>query len=450
MKRYRQSQGMCEWEALDEWRATIRAILASEEAGRVSPFLLLALPEISALEQRHCSDLWLQGRIAASAVERAGLDFHFAPATHGKIRLGYLSSDFHEHATSLLLIELLEAHDRERFEVYAYSYGDDDGLAMRGRLAHTFDRFVDIRALSLAEAAQAIHADEVDILIDLKGYTHGSRTEILSYRPAPVQVNYLGYPGTLGGDFCDYLITDRYLTPPASAADYSESFAYLPDSYQPHGRLCPVGMAPSRQAAGLPAEGVVFCCFNQAYKITPEVFNVWCRLLYDVPGSVLWLLASPQAAGNLLSAARQCGIGAERLVFAPDLPQIEHLGRLQLADLVLDTMPCNAHTTASDALWVGVPIITCAGETFAARVAGSVLTAIGLPELIAADLDEYYELALQLASEPESLRQLKAKLAANRLTTPLFDIAAYTRHLEDLYVAMWQRHTAGQAPAVLG
>jgi predicted O-linked N-acetylglucosamine transferase (SPINDLY family) len=450
MKFHELSRTLCEWERLDEWRGKIRDALARGEAGRISPFHLLSLPGMSASEQRACADLWMKARVEASAAERADLAFRFSSADRPKLRLGYLSSDFQEHATALLLVEMFESHNRERFEIFAYSYGPDDGGSMRARLRRSFDRFVDIRALSTAEAARVIHGDRVDILIDLKGYTQASRTDILTFRPAPIQVNYLGYPGTLGGDFCDYLITDPFLTPPASAADYSEAFAYLPDTYQPHGRQGPIGAQPTRAEAGLPEQGFVFCCFNQAYKITPDVFDLWCRLLFNVPGSVLWLLRNSRAEGNLRNEAYRRGIAPDRLVFAEDRPQIEHLGRLGLADLVLDTLPYNAHTTASDALWAGVPLVTVAGSTFPSRVAGSLLHAIGLPELIAGNLEGYYDLGLELATRPERLSGIKAKLAANRLSTPLFDIRTYTRHLEGLYETMWQRHCDGKRPAAIG
>ena len=449
MRQYGFSQSMCEWEALDEWRVKIRGILGREEARKVSPFLLLALSGVGADEQRHCSELWIRDQVAAARFERPDLDFVFRRPEKKKLRLAYLSADFHEHATALLMVELFECHDRERFEVFAYSYGADDGKGMRQRLETAFDRFTDIRALSAIEAARAIYRDEVDILIDLKGYTQGTRTAILTLRPAPIQVNYLGYPGTLGGDVCDYIVTDTFITPPASAPDYSEAFAYMPDSYQPHGRRGIIGAKPSRAAAGLPEQGFVFCCFNQAYKITPEIFDVWCRLLLGTPDSVLWLLKTPMAEDNLRREAFHRGITADRIVFAADRSQSDHLGRLQLADLVLDTAPYNAHTTASDALWAGVPIVTCAGDTFPSRVAGSVLNAIGLQELVATDLDHYFELALSLATDAGKLAQITEKLAANRMTTALFGIQGYTRHLETLYDIMWRKYRNGESPGVI-
>ncbi len=444
MKQYALSQSMCEWEALDAWRLQIRGVLGREEVRQVSPFLLLALSGFSAGEQRHCAELWVQDQLAAALLERADLAFVFHRLKKTKLRLGYLSSDFHEHATALLMVELFENHDHDRFEVFAYSCGADDGKGMRQRLEATFDRFTDIQGLSDIAAAHMIYRDEVDILIDLKGYTQGTRSAILNFRPAPIQVNYLGYPGTLGAGVCDYIVTDAFVTPPDSAPDYTEAFAYMPDSYQPHGRRGIISAKPSRAAAGLPAEGFVFCCFNQAYKITPEIFNVWCHLLLSVPDSVLWLLKNPLAEGNLLREAFHRGITADRIIFAANCPQSDHLARLQLADLVLDTAPYNAHTTASDALWVGVPIITCAGDTFPSRVAGSVLHAIGLEELVTTDLDRYFELALALASDADRLAQVKEKLAANRMTTALFGVEVYTRHLETLYDTMWRKYLNGE------
>ncbi|MDF9393188.1 MULTISPECIES: UDP-N-acetylglucosamine-peptide N-acetylglucosaminyltransferase [Methylococcus] len=440
---------MCEWDRLDEWRAKMRDVITRKEAGRVSPFHLLSMPGMGASEQRSCADLWMQDRIASSRMQRSHLDFAFSPKDKAKIRIGYLSCDFHDHATSLLLVELFECHERDRFEVFAYSYGPDDGKNMRGRLKKCFDRFLDIQELSDVEAAKQIYEGQIDILVDLKGYTSNSRTMILTFRPAPIQVNYLGYPGTLGGNFCDYIITDRFLTPLASAADYSEAFAYLPDTYQPHGRRCPIGTRPTRSDAGLAEQGFVFCCFNQAYKITPEIFDVWCKLLTNVPGSMLWLLKNNKAEGNLRNEACKRGVAPDSLIFAEEKPQSEHLGRLALADLVLDTFPYNAHTTASDALWAGVPLVTCAGATFPSRVAGSLLQAIGLPELIATDIDGYYDLVFDLASSPERLSQIKAKLDANRLTTALFDIDTYTKNIEKLYATMWQRYLDGLPPSII-
>lgn len=449
MKSISRSRAMCEWDDFASAAPQIRAALAKVDGAATPPFILLSEPGITASEQRACSESWTAARLLAAGPLRASLDMRFDLSRRGRIRLGYLSNDFHNHATAHLLVEALEAHDRARFEIRAYSYcGVED--AMRTRLRAAFDAFTDISSLTDAEAARLINADGVDILIDLKGFTYGARTGVMMLRPAPVQVNYLGYPGTLGTGVCDYIVTDRYVTPPASSSAYSETFAYLPQSYQPHGRRAPLDAPPSRIAAGLPAEGFVYCCFNQAYKLTPFIFDLWARLLEETPGAVLWLSAAMLAEGNLRNELRNRGIDARRLIFAPHLPQPEHLARLQLADLALDTAPFGSHTTASDALWAGVPIVTCAGDTFPSRVAGSLLHAIGLPELVAPDFDAYFKIAAALAGDPVRCAELRAKLAANRLTTALFDVFAYTRALESLFEAMWRRRLSGAPPAVIG
>ncbi len=450
MKLYNLSRRMCEWEDMPHWRERFRRSLRSDHQGELySPFLLLALPGIGAEEQRTSAERWMGAKVAAASEIRATRRFRDSSAPSQRIRLGYLSNDFHNHATAFLMIELFENHDRELFEVFAYSYGEDDGKEMRPRLESSFEHFVDVQALTISETAEAINADGIDILVDLKGYTQSTRTEVLAHRPAPIQVNYLGYPGTLGADLCDYIITDPFLTPREAAPHYSEAFAYMPASYQPHGHHVAVEAAPSRASVGLPESAFVFCCFNQSRKITPEIFEVWCRLLSHNPDSVLWLLDDPMAAGNLRNLAMQHGVLPGRLIFAETLPQDRHLARLQLADLLLDTLPYNAHTTASDALWVGVPLVTCSGETFASRVAGSLLHAVGLPELITDNLEDYFELALALSQDAPRYQDLVARLAANRLTTPLFDIKRYSCHLEHLYRQMWDRYQAGALPQAL-
>lgn len=441
---------MCEWADLAADDTDLAAVLAGGQGHHLSPFHLLSVPGMSAGDQRACSELWTRERRAAAQVERDALAFIFPNTERRKIRLGYLSNDFHEHATAHLLIEVLEAHDRDAFEVNAYSFGADDGLPMRRRLMAACDRFVDISDMADSAAAQLIYDDAVDILIDLKGFTARARSGIALLRPAPVVVNYLGYPGTMGAGICDYVITDPFLTPPESADFYAESFAYMPNTYHPHGRQMPVGAKPTRREAGLPEQGFVFCCFNQPYKISPQMFDIWCRLLSCVPDSVLWLLDTPHATGNLRSEAIARGIDARRLVFGANLDQAEHLRRLQLADLMLDTSPFNAHTTASDALWAGLPFVTCPGDTFPSRVAGSILHAIGLPDLVTDSPDAYFDLAYTLAVDEERLDDVRARLAANRLTAPLFDVAAYTADLEGLYGAMSARHRAHLPPAAIG
>lgn len=450
MDSFGRKRGMCEWSDLATDDLALEAALAEGIGHRLSPFHLLSVPGMSPHQQRACSELWTRDRRSVARDERAARSFSFPERGSQKIRLGYLSSDFQDHATAHLLVEVLEAHARADFEVFAYSFGADDGRPMRRRLAAACDRFVDISHMNDSAAAELIHADAVDILVDLKGFTARARTGIVLLRPAPVIVNYLGYPGTMGAGICDYLVTDRFLTPADSAPEYAEALAYMPHTYHPHGRGTPLGRKPGRREAGLPDQGFVFCCFNQPYKISPGIFDIWCRLLAVVPDSVLWLLDHPQAAGNLRGEAIRRGVDARRLVFGANLPQAEHLARLQLADLVLDTSPFNAHTTASDALWAGVPLVTYAGDTFPSRVGGSILHAIGLGDLVAGSLDDYFELAYGLASDADRLSSVKTRLAANRLMTPLFDSAAYTLSLESLYRTMAVRHRLQLPPCIIG
>ena len=436
-------QQLCEWQDLDSNVELVRkAALETPAANAVllSPFSFLMLPGATAEEQRRCAETWARRKYqpAMSGAAEHGLDFRRSAVE--RIHVGYLSSDLHHHATAHLMAQVFELHDRERFRITAYSYGPDDGSAMRKRIEKAFDRFVELRGRPDQEAARTIHEDGVDILVDLKGYTQGSRAGILALRPAPVQVNYLGYPGTVGASFVDYLIADGFIIPPEHEKHYSETVVRLPDCYQPNDRARALPEAPSRTARGLPEDGLVFCCFNQTYKITPAMFDVWCRLLKAVPGSVLWLLASnPGAELNLKREAEARGIVADRIVMAPLVRPEEHLARMQCADIFLDTAPCNAHTTCSDALWVGLPVVTWAGETFASRVAGSLLAAMGAPELIAYSIEEYHALAYDLASDKAKRDGIRSKLVANRYTVPLFDSERLTRNLEQAYLEMWRR-----------
>jgi predicted O-linked N-acetylglucosamine transferase (SPINDLY family) len=318
---------------------------------------------------------------------------------------------------------------------------------MRARLVRAFDRFVNVDGMCDAEAATTIHRDGVDILVDLMGYTTYARTGILVLRPAPVQVNYLGYPGTMGADFVDYLVADRIVVPTDDARYYSEKIVWMPHSYQVNDRARPIAGRQARVDLGLPEGAFVFCCFNQTYKILPVAFDVWMSLLKAVPGSVLWLLeCSALAERNLFRETVARGIDPSRLIFAAKEPLARHLARLQAADLFLDTFPYNAHTTASDALWAGLPVITWAGNTFASRVAASLLNAVGLPELVCGSMDEYATLALRLATAPRELAALRDKLWRNRPTAPLFDTPAFTRDIEAAYRTMWQNYIEGNAP----
>jgi protein O-GlcNAc transferase len=401
-------------------------------------FLTLSVPT-SAAQQLRCARAEA-GTIAYFEAQPPLWRSQAAPRE--KIRLGYLSADFHEHATAFLTAELFEAHDRERFDVFGYSFGPDDVSAMRRRLTAAFDRFVDIKDSSHLEAAQRIAADGVDILIDLKGYTKGARTHILALRPAPIQVNYLGYPGTMGADFMDYILVDDFIVPAAQQSFFAEKLVHLPGCYQINDSKRAIAPTPSRADCDLPESGFVFCDFNNTYKITPLMFELWLDLLREVPGSVLWLLeGNPCAAANIRREAEARGVPAQRLVFAPRLPMPEHLARHRLADLFLDTFPVCAHTTASDALWAGCPLLTLVGETFVSRVAGSLLRAVGLPELIATSFEEYRAKALQFAREPERLRELRERLAVSRTTSSLFNSKRFARNLESAYQEMWLRRS---------
>jgi predicted O-linked N-acetylglucosamine transferase (SPINDLY family) len=371
-----------------------------------------------------------------------------ADRRHDRIHVGYVSADFHHHATAMLAAGMFECHDRSSFVVTAISIGPRDASEMRHRLERSFDRFVDASVLSDAALLSLIEEAEIDILVDLKGFTEDERTRIFASRAAPIQVSYLGYPATMGADFIDYLICDRVLVPEPSRQYFSEKLAYLPHSYQVNDAKREISDRKiNRPDCDLPLTGFVFCCFNKSYKINPEIFDCWMGLLRQIDGAVLWLLDdNPTATANLRTEAAARGIDAARLVFAKQQPIADHLARHQLADLFLDTLPCNAHTTTSDALWSGLPVLTQIGETFAGRVAASLLNAVGLPELIATTRDDYAKLALALARDPERLASLKAKLTQNRLTTPLFNTEMTTRHIERAYQEMYQRHRRGLPP----
>jgi protein O-GlcNAc transferase len=432
----------CQWSDFETGQATLVEMV--RRGGRVPPFYLLSTPA-SASDQLICARHWIEPIKPPPDTVFA----HDVSAERARIRLGYLSGDFHQHATAQLMAELFELHNRDRFEVFAYSYGPDDHSPMRARLDRAFDRFIDIGALSHRDAAQRINADKIDILIDLKGYTHHARPAISAYRPAPVQVSYLGYPATMGADFIDYVIVDPIVVPNSQQPFFSERLVHLPGSYQVNDRRREVASArTSRQDWGLPKGGLVFCSFNNSYKISPAFFDIWMRLLGSVPGSVLWLLeVNELVKGNLRLEAEKRGAEAGRLIFAPRIASAEHLERHRHADLFLDTLPCNAHTTASDALWAGLPVLTCCGDTFAGRVADSLLAAIGLPELITESLEDYERTALNLARDPQRLIALRQKLADNRGTGALFDPVKLTGNIEAAYARMWQTWLSGQKPA---
>jgi protein O-GlcNAc transferase len=448
-------QQLCQWDGIGELTQQVIDMVAhpaqSDNSAAVDPLAFLGLPVWPTADQQRaagiCAHQWVQKRLqcAVNGDNRQVC----APRPNGsKITIGYLSADFHSHATAYLIAELIEKHNREHFGIFGFSYGPDDGSPMRQRLIKAFDRFVELGNASYQEAALRIRADEVDILVDLKGYTGHARPQILAHRPAPIQVNYLGYPGTMSAPFMDYVLVDDFVVPQDQQPFFTEKLVQLPGCYQVNDSQREIAAdTPSRTACGLPHTGFVFCCFNNCQKITAQVFDVWMRILNAVPASVLWLLElNPFAPVNLRREAQASGVAPDRLVFAPRLPLPAHLARHRLADLFLDTVPYNAHTTASDALWAGCPVLTVAGKTFPSRVAGSLLRALELPELLTTSLREYEEMALRLAREQHFLDNIRARLAAKRETSPLFDGAAFARIVEKAYVAMWHIHNSGQAP----
>jgi predicted O-linked N-acetylglucosamine transferase (SPINDLY family) len=433
----------CDWSSYDRAVMTIVDKLAAGKRA-IIPFMGLNILE-SAAAQNSCAQIFSRDQHPRSnAAIWQGERYE-----HARIRVAYLSADFRDHPMAYLMAGLFEAHDKSRFETTAISFGPDPKDEFRKRLERSFDRFLDVQTWTDRDLARLLKELEIDIAVDLMGYTSGSRPAILALRPAPIQVNFLGFPGTMGAAHIDYIIADRFVIPEGCQSFYTEEIAYMPDTYWPTDSRLAIGeRAPTRAAAGLPEAGFVFCCFNQSYKIAPPVFDVWMRLLHQVEGSVLWLVAYNAAAvRNLRHEAERRGIAPDRLVFAPRVPLEDYLARFRLADLLLDTLPYNAHTTASDALWVGLPVVTCAGSSFAGRVAGSLSNAVGLPELITDNLAEYEALALNLARDKSLLAAIRSKLAQNRETFPLFDTERFRRHIESAYQSMWERHQRGEQPA---
>jgi protein O-GlcNAc transferase len=368
--------------------------------------------------------------------------------SHDRIRIAYLSGDFQTHPLALLAAGLFERHDKSRFRTIGISFGPDDGSRLRRRIESAFEDFIDAQQMDDQQIADLIRCHEIDIAVDLMAFTGNNRVAVFARRAAPVQVNYLGYPGTMAAPYIDYIIADRNIIPKENFTCYSEQVVWLPDCYQPNDEKRAVSeRRPTRLESDLPEETFVFCCFNNSYKILPQIFDVWMRLLAAVENSVLWLIeTNPVAVQNLKSEAEKRGVSSDRLIFAPKKLPPDHLARLSNADLFLDTLPCNAHTTASDALWAGVPLVTCLGSTFPSRVAASLLKAVGLGELITNSLADYETLALDLARNPSKLRSLRERLARNRTIAPLFDTGRYTHYIEAAYTTMWQRYQKAQKP----
>lgn len=439
-----ESRQACDWSHLE---ADTRQLLGLLDGATetLSPFALLALDATPA-QQRRIGELRTRGLVR-------GVQPLPKPATTrppGPIRVGYLSADFCRHATSVLMVEMLERRDRTRFEVFLYSHSVEDGSEVQRRVRAACDHYLDVTHLDNQAVARRMRDDALDIVVDLKGHTRQSRFEILAWRPAPVQVTWLGYPATTGADFIDYVVGDPVVTPLADAANFSECIAQLPHSYQPNDSQRPLPPAPSRSAVGLPQDAVVMCCFNQSYKISPAMLDLWSRILLQSPGAVLWLLAwNAHAEARLCAELEHRGVARDRVHFAPKLELADHIARLRCADLFLDTWPCNAHTTASEALWAGVPVLTVPGPTFASRVAASLVRASGLDELVCDDADAYVQTAVALAADPGSLAAVRQRLASTRAQGPLFDARRFAHDLEALFARMVDRARQGLSPQAL-
>ena len=433
----------CDWRGIEKEYAEVTAEM---HAGKrvLEPFGYQGLCE-NEVDLKICAEMYAvdQFPVQSSAFELK------PPSRRDRIRLGYLSGEFRSQATSVLMTELFELHDRSKFQVFAFDNGWSDQTPLRARLEKAFDGIFNISALSDLDAASLVRQNEIDILVNLNGYFGKGRNGVFAHRASPIQVNYLGFPGTLGAGYMDYLIADDTVIPETSRQHYTEKIVWLPDSYQANDRQRLIAERVfSRAELGLPADGFVFCCFNNTYKITPDTFDIWTRILNRVDNSVLWLLRSnPAAMRNLTQEAARRGIVPSRLVFADKVPLPEHLARHRAADLFLDTLPYNAHTTGSDALWAGLPVLTCVGRTFPGRVAASLLKAIGLPEMITTAPQAYEDLAVALAKDPARLALIRQKLVQNRQTMPLFDTPRFTNHIEDAFLQMHARAKAGLAPA---
>jgi predicted O-linked N-acetylglucosamine transferase (SPINDLY family) len=435
-----QKQHICDWNDLDAQILKLRNWVKNEPSAQISPFAFLAMPGTTAQEQKQCATNWANSTLKAWPGNRMDIGLQGSLKTNkkpnSKLKIGYFSADFRLHPLAFLITELIEKHDRNQFEIVAYSYGKNDQTPARKRLEKAFDQFVDISNLNDLDAAKKIRADEIDILVDLTGYTQSSRTAIIAQKPAKTHINWLGFPSTMGEvngkPLFDYILADKVIAP--NQSDFSEKLLYLP-CYQPNDSARPVGKISSKAAQNLPDDAFVFCCFNQTFKISSEIFAIWMRLLKQTPNSVLWLLeCNKWAKENLQKEAVNAGINKNRLIFAPRVQIPEHLERHNYADLFLDTLPYNAHTTASDALFMRLPLLTCVGNTFASRVAASLLQSVNMPELITQNLAEYEEKALDLTQNPEKLLLLKQKLNAEIEKSALFNATQFARNLEQIYL----------------
>ncbi len=441
---------LCDWPAVAAMTGEFRRLDAEQPmqswGARLLPFESVLLPFPADFQLRLAR--FHAGRVSAgqSPGTRGAPRRLARKAEDGRLRIGYVSSDFRDHAMSHLTLGLYGMHDRSRFSIHAYSLGADDGSRYRRRIAADCDRFTDVAAESDAALAQRIAGDGIDILVDMNAHTGGGRPGVFALRAAPVQVNFLGYPGTWGADFIDYIIADRVIVPEGAEHHYSEAVVRMPGSYQCTDNTQPIAAdCPPRSAQGLPEQAFVFCCFNRLFKLEPVMFGVWMDILRAVPGSVLWLSSGEALAEQRLrEAAAAAGVSPQRLVFAGYAAKPDHLARHRHADLFIDTLHYNAHTTASDALWTGLPVLTCPGETFASRVGASLVHAVEMPELVMPSLAAYKEAAIRYATDAASLAALKDRLARQRLSCPLFDTQAYVRSLEQAYARMHEQALKGE------
>ena len=433
---------MCNWGNFDNQKDLILQNIKTNEKA-VGPFHIIPIVD-DPLKHRVCSEFFIKENFPQNST----LGVIPKYIKKNKIRLGYYSADFRTHAVAILIAELIEVHNKEQFELIAFYFGPDEKDEMQTRLSKSFDQFIDVGNKSDQAVAELSRQLGIDIAIDLGGLTGDCRTGIFSFRAAPIQVNYLGYPGTMGANYIDYIIADHTLIPATSHKFYSEKVIYLPNTYQVNDRKKVISDKEfNRTELGLPEDGFIFCCFNNNYKILPTTFDGWIRILKAVDGSVLWILQDNDwVENNLREEVQKRGVKESRLIFGKRMPLSEHLARHRQADLFLDTFPYNAHTTASDALWAGLPVLTMMGESFASRVAASLLKAIDLPELITSSQDQYETLAIELASNPNKLKAIRDKLERNRLTTPLFDTPSFTKHIEIAYTRMYERYHADLPP----
>jgi predicted O-linked N-acetylglucosamine transferase (SPINDLY family) len=433
---------ICNW---DEYKAEIAHLKDQvlQDKALVDPFISLSLSDSNTFHLK-AAQQYITNQFPAQ--ETLGVIARHA--RKDKIHIAYFSADFHEHATAYLMADLFESHDRSRFYISAFSFGPASGDPMRQRLVAAFDEFIDVSSLDDEAIARLVRSKQVDIAIDLKGFTQHRRTGIFAYRAAPIQVNYLGYPGTMGADYMDYVIADEIVLPVSAQSFYSEKIVYLPNSYQPNDRQREVSKKRfARAELGLPESAFVFACFNNNFKLNPMVMDSWARILQAVPGSVLWLLEDNQyAASNLRIEMKKRRVDPSRLIFAPRMPLSEHLSRQREANLFIDTWPYNAHTTASDALWIGLPVLTYMGESFASRVAASLLHAIGLSELATKSQVQYEALAIELALTPRKIKIFREKLLSNRLQAALFDTELFTSHIETAYQSMYEQYQQDMPP----